>query len=95
MIEEIKKLTEWISDIKADEVKTGRLPEGFEPSLRTLVARFNSTRGRQRGIYVHASYIWDINIAVLVSVTSEYHEQEKSDINYANEWKKKIPTNFH
>lgn len=82
-------MTEWISSIEVDQVKVGEIDFNLVPSLRTLVTRYNNTRGRQKNIYVHMSYVYNDSAAVLVSESRDNYEYNKSNINYAKEWKKK------
>ncbi len=93
-MQQIEKMTEWISSIEVDQVKVGEIDFNLVPSLRTLVTRYNNTRGRQKNIYVHMSYVYNDSAAVLVSESRDNYEYNKSNINYAKEWKKKIPTHF-
>lgn len=93
-MEIIQNMTKWITAIKVDEVKIGELAIDFVPSMRSIVSRFNTTRGRQKDIYIHMSYIFDRNAVVLICEPRHIYEENKSDINYAKEWKKKIPTHF-
>ena len=94
IMQQIEKMTEWIFSIEVDQVKVGEIDFIFTPSMRTLVTRYNNTRGRQKNIYVHMSYIYDSGVAVLVSEPRDDYENKKSKNYYANEWKKKIPTHF-
>lgn len=82
-------MTEWISSIEVDQVKVGEIDFNLVPSLRALVTRYNNTRGRQKNIYVHMSYVYNDSAAVLVSESRDNYEYNKSNINYAKEWKKK------
>lgn len=88
-MQQIEKMTEWISSIEVDQVKVGEIDFNLVPSLRTLVTRYNNTRGRQKNIYVHMSYVYNDSAAVLVSESRDNYEYNKSNINYAKEWKKK------
>lgn len=92
-MEKITNITQWISEIEANMVKSAYLSYEKAHTLNCMTSRFNCGRGHQRGIFVHYHYCTDLEVAVLVCETREQYciNKKNGDI-YG--WKNQIPKNY-
>lgn len=94
-VEQIGCIKQWLRDIQAGEVKVGYLTEDHFRTLNAKAAQVNrewSENGSNR--WSHYATNAKGNRVCVVCITDEEREQEKTDINHANDWKKKIPKYF-
>ena len=69
----------------------GKLPSyGSITSLNVQLTRYNRSIGKERGVFIHAKYLYDELCVILVGVTIEQRKKELADPGYKNEWRKMI-----
>lgn len=86
----INNISEWVRTTKPGNVKFAFLDPNRLQSFNCLVSRFNFSRGKERGMYVHYHFCQSKGVAVSVCVTWEEYKTKKNT-KYRNDWKKQIP----
>lgn len=85
---------------KARSMKVGQVAVvGFDTfgqykSFSTQLSAYNAAHGREKSLYVHAACDQIGCKYCLVVVSAEQHALEKSNSNFKNEWKNKIPVGW-
>ena len=89
--EKIRNKESWFRTIKPGIVAKGKLPSyGSITSLNVQLTRYNRSIGKERGVFIHAKYLYDELCVILVGVTIEQRKKELADPGYKNEWRKMI-----
>ncbi len=89
--EKIRNKECWFRTIKPGEVSKGKFPSYSSlTSLNVQLTRFNRSIGKEKGIFIHAKYLYDELCVILVGVTLAQRKKELSDPEYKNEWRKQI-----
>ncbi len=92
-MEKIINITDWVRSIKLDEVKVGFLPYNRSNSLNMLASRYNISRGRERGLFVHYHYNHDLEVAVIIcQARMEYLNDKRNGNMY--KWREQIPKDY-
>ena len=89
--EKIRNKDYWFRTIKPGDVAKGKFPTyGSITSLNVQLTRFNRSIGKEKGVFIHAKYLYDELCVILVGVTLAQRRKELTDPDYKNEWRKLI-----
>ena len=81
----------WFRSIRPGDVSKGKFKDYTAlQSISVQLAKFNATRGKQIGVYIHARYLTEDSCVILVGVTLEQRKKELEDPLYKDEWRKLI-----
>lgn len=90
-VEKISCIAHFIRFTYPDEVRVGLLTSDHQGSLYSTARRENSNDTSK---FVHVGMNVKTGRVFAIAVSAEEREKELNDINYADNWKKKIPKNF-
>lgn len=90
-MDSIANFRKWVATVRLTEAISAHVDRGRVHALRVAVNEYNFTLGHDRGVFVHVHYSKTKDIATLVCVTIEEHEEELTNPSKRNDWQKKIP----
>ena len=81
--------SKWIESLIPGQVSTGHLTKGQHiKSISVQLSEYNSGKGRDKGVFVHAKYDKPNLNVTLVAVSWEERERELADPRKKDEWRK-------
>ena len=90
-VERISCIAHFIRFTYPDEVRVGLLTADHQASFYSTARRENKNDTSK---FVHVGMNVKSGRVFAIAVSDEEREKELNDINYADNWKKKIPKNF-
>jgi len=88
-IEKVTSIIGWVRTIKEDDVKYAAFPRSRAHSVRCTVNNYNNAFGKDREIFVHYHFCYEMQVAVLVAVSLDERELTKNT-EHEYDWRKKI-----
>jgi len=84
----VRNRAKWFRSIKPGEISEGHFRDSLKfKSISVQLREFNRTYGIKKGVFVHAKYLPDDSMIILVGVTLEEREKELSDRNFSGLWR--------
>lgn len=92
--EKVTEFKPWVATVTLAETVSAHVDRGRVHALRVAVNEYNFIFGEYRNVFVHVHYSKKHDIATLVCVTKEEHQEEITNPSKKNDWQKKIPEQY-
>lgn len=85
----------WIGSIEPNQIRIGKTYTSSEClSFSAILAKFNKTYGKERGIFVLAHYNTDKQTVAIHGIKREEYEEHKKHYAYIRYWQRAIPEDY-